>query len=69
MITLNLKEKCYLIALFGDVSPAKAKYLFSIGSLPAQAGPLVIQEGYRFVERQMAAAVLNKQRKASLFDG
>lgn len=50
-IRLNLKEKCYLVALFGDVSESNRERLFSVSSFPAQAGPLVMQEGYRYIGR------------------
>lgn len=52
MITLNLKEKCYLVALFGDIPEHRRAKLYAISSLPAQVGPLVIAEGFNFVEQQ-----------------
>lgn len=48
-IKLNFWEKCYLVALFGDIPMYKREELFSVSSFPAQAGPLVMREGYRFV--------------------
>lgn len=47
-IELSLKEKCYLVALFGDVSQGNQERLFRWGSFPAQAGPLVMQAGYDY---------------------
>jgi len=48
-IKLNFAEKCYLVALFGDMTPVVRERLFSTSSFPAQAGPQVMQEGYRFI--------------------
>lgn len=48
-IKLSLPEKCYLVALFGDISEENRERLFSISSFPPQAGPLVMREGYRFI--------------------
>ncbi len=50
-IALNLKEKCYLVALFGDIPEHRQTGLFAVSSLPAQAGPAVIAAGYDFVDR------------------
>jgi hypothetical protein len=48
-IKLSLPEKCYLVALFGDISMEARERVFSISSMPAQAGPLVMQEGWNFI--------------------
>lgn len=49
-IKLSQEEKRYLIALFGDDMPMwKRERLFSVSSFPAQAGPLVMAEGYKFL--------------------
>lgn len=66
-IKLNLQEKCYLVALFGDVSERQRERLFGVSAFPAQAGPVVMAEGFRFI------GTLNDGRevfrKPSLFDG
>lgn len=60
-ISLNLKEKCYLVALFGDVPPEARERLFRHGSLPAQAGPGVLREGFEFVGRLNDERVLYRK--------
>jgi hypothetical protein len=48
-IKLSLAEKCYIVALFGDIPMTRREAVFSVSSFPAQAGPLVMAEGYAFV--------------------
>ena len=49
-IKLDLWEKCYLVALFGDVpDPVR---LFSVSKFPPQAGAAVMAEGFAFIKRQ-----------------
>jgi hypothetical protein len=47
-IKLTLREKNYLVALYGDISWEARERLFSFSSFPAQCGPYVMQHGYRF---------------------
>lgn len=47
-IQLSLKEKCYIAALFGDISEPNRERLFRFGSFPVQAGPLVMSAGYDY---------------------
>ena len=61
-ITLTLKEKCYLVALFGDMPMARREELFQHSSLPAQAGPAVMQAGYDFVGELNSGRVLVRKR-------
>ncbi len=61
-ISLTLKEKCYLVALYGDI-PAKARErMFRFGSFPAQAGPLVMQDGYDLCGELDSGRVLYRKR-------
>jgi hypothetical protein len=65
-IKLNMIEKCYLVALFGDIPMVKRERLFSISSFPPQAGPLVMQEGYDFIGHLNDGRIA--VRKPSLFE-
>lgn len=67
-VKLSLKEKCYLVALFGDIPLEKRKRMFSVSSLPAQAGPAVIAEGYRFLGYLNNGDLLVQNDRPSLFD-
>lgn len=50
-IGLSLKEKCYLVAIGGDVPDHRRHALFSMGKLPAQLGHLVTAAGQSLVDR------------------
>ena len=62
-IQLSLKEKCYLVALFGDVPMTKRERLFRYGSFPPQAGPLVMQAGYDMVGQLNDERILARRRQ------
>lgn len=49
-IKLSLREKCYIIALFGDIPEHRRKELLAISSMPAQAGPAIMIAGKEFVQ-------------------
>lgn len=68
-IRLNLWEKCYLVALFGDVPIKQRLRLFSVSTFPPQAGPLVMAEGHRFIGELNDGRLLVKKPagKAGLF--
>lgn len=61
-ITLSLKEKCYLVALFGDIPMKRREALFRYGTFPAQAGPYVMQAGYDFVGVLNNGRLLHRKR-------
>jgi hypothetical protein len=65
-ISLTLKEKCYLIALFGDIPAASRERLFRWGSFPPQAGPLVMQAGYDLVGELNNGRILYRRKQHPL---
>ena len=62
-IKLNKAEKCYLVALFGDIPDAARARLFAIGQCPVQIGPLVMQAGYEFRDRQIKVLPRPRRRR------
>lgn len=62
MIKLTLKEKCYLVALFGDIPMERREKMFQYGSFPAQAGPYVMQAGYDFRGELNDGRLLHRKR-------
>lgn len=66
MIKLTLSEKCYLVALFGDIPEHRREGLFSVSSLPPQTGPAVFYEGYRYVAQIKRAPVKHTVRRRRL---
>ena len=62
-IKLNLTEKCYLVALFGDVPRHRQVDLFKIGKLPVQAGPAVFAAGYDFRDGLRDAVPTPRRRR------
>lgn len=61
-IKLSLKEKCYIIALFGDIPESARGRLFMVSSFPPQAGPLVMQAGYDFVAGLKNRRIIERPR-------
>lgn len=64
-IKLNLSEKCYIVALLGDIPKAARGRLFKLGRCPVHAGPALITEAYRFVESLKGSGieVLKRRRR------
>ena len=53
-IKLDLEEKCYIVAMLGDVPPAARDRLYSMGRFPTKAGkamPALLGAGYRYLNR------------------
>jgi hypothetical protein len=60
VITLTLEEKCYVIAVFGDLPLFKRRRLFGISKLPAQAGPGVMQAGQELADQLRRAGPMRR---------
>lgn len=62
-ISLNLEEKCYLVALFGDVPEKQRARLFGVGQFPAQGGIAVMQAGHEFIGATRGVPVMRRPRR------
>lgn len=56
-IKLNLKEKCYIAAVYGDMSGAKRKRLFSASEFPIEASAEMLADGWQFHREILGKAV------------
>jgi hypothetical protein len=65
---LNLWEKCYLIALYGDVPMVQRERLFSVSSYPPQAGPLVFADGREFIGHLDNGRIAVRKPRSSLLE-
>jgi hypothetical protein len=62
---LTLEEKCYLVAVFGDIRPYRQAALFEISRFPAQLAGAMLTEGRNFVDRIAGTAPRRLRRKSA----